>query len=442
MEPRSLWGTALSWVSGLSASSAPDLAPDPFNPAFWGAMSAASLAGQTVTAESALQLDVVQSVLERLGGTISTLPMMVFERTGENSREVARDHPLFKVLHRQPNARQTAQEYRDEQQRQLAFYRNCLSLIHPAADGSPVGSLEPVHWSRVQRVFMGTDEHVYYEVRRLGMAAGADTYRDDEVWHIRKAPLSTDGLVGMPVYQTSRETLGTAQAVRQFGALYFKNGGAGGGVLKHPGNFKSTDDRDAFLESWRSGGQGLNRHKDRLLLFGVDYTPFAVNNDEAQFNETKTATAVDIARIWNMPPHMVGLMDKATFSNIEQQSIEYVVHTLAPWVAAWEQAAARDLLIGSDQDRFFIELNVAGLLRGDIKTRYMGYAQGRQWGWFSVNDIRRFENLDPIGPDGDRYLEPVNMTPAGTPAGMDTGQTPPANDDADPADRNDDPEDT
>lgn len=424
----------------MRAGDAPDMAPDPFDPRFWGGTMMTSDSGQLVNATTALQLDVVASVLERLSGSISTLPLMVFERTGESTRRVARDHPLFKVLHERPNQFQTSQEYRDDQQRQLAFHRNCLSIIRPSQDGGPVGELEPVAWTRVNRVYHGTDGHRYYEVRRLGMAAGYDTYRDDEVWHIRKPPLSEDGLVGVPIWQTSRETFGKALAVEQFGALYFKNGGSGGGVLEHPGNFKSTDDRDQFLEAWRSGGAGLNRHKDRLLLMGVKYQAFAVRNDEAQFLETLKESAVKLCRLWNMPPHLVGILDKATFSNIEQQSIEYVVHTLSPWITAWEQAAARDLLVGEDQDRFFVEFNVAGLLRGDIKARYAAYASGRQWGWFSVNDIRRMENMDPIGEDGDRYLEPINMTPAGQP-GQDDTTTDPADPADNPRDPADDPED-
>jgi HK97 family phage portal protein len=400
---------------GVSASEAPALAPDPFNPRFWGAAVGTSASGQAVTAESALQLDVVQSVLERLGGTISTLPLQVFRRTGDETREVARDHPLYKVLHSHPGPGWTPQLFRDEQARGLAFYRNDLSIIRPAADGGPVGSLERVHWSRVQRVRRGADGRIYYDVRRLGMAAGVDTYRDDEVWHVKKAPLTSDGLIGQPVYQTAREVLATAQAVREFGNLYFANGGSGGGFFKHPSNFKTVDERDRFLETLRAGGTGLNRHRDRLLLNGVEYQQNKVANDESQFIETRKLAAADVARIWVMPPHMVGIMDNATFTNIEQQSIEFVVYTLGPWISAIEQSAALDLLVGADQDEYFVEMNVAGLLRGDIQARYKGYAQARQWGWFSVNDIRRMENMPPIGDAGDIYLSPTNMTPAGKP---------------------------
>lgn len=433
---------ALASVGLWANEVGPVTPPDPFDPRYWGGISSAALSGQVVTSETGLQLDVVQAVLERLAGTISALPMMVFERTGDSSREVARDHPLFALLHRRPNPRQTAQEFRDQQQRQLAWHRNALAIIRPdPVTGHPVGALEPVDWTRVRRIYQSRGGQVFYEIQPLGMAAAqSETYSEDEVWHIRKAPLTVDGLAGQPVFQTARETLGYALAVRQFGALYFANGGSGGGVLKHPGNFRTPADMEAFLSAWRSGGAGLNRHKDRLLLFGLDYTPFAVRNDEAQFIETQKQAEIQVSRLWNMPPHMVGILDRATFSNIEQQSIEYVVHTLAPWICAWEQAAARDLLIGEDQDRYFVELNVAGLLRGDVAARYRSYGLGRQWGWLSVNDIRRLENLDPIGPDGDRYLEPVNMSAVGEPGDDDTSQQPPDDDEgAEPSDGSGDP---
>ena len=434
---------ALAWA-GLWATEAPNEAPDPFSGS-WdrGGHYGINLSGQAVTGDSVQQLDVVGAVLERLGGTISALPMMVFERTGPTTRRVASEHPLYKILHRSPNWRVTAQEFRDEQARHLALWRNCYARILPDPEtGAPVGSLEIIHPNRVQRVAMGSDGRVYYTVRRLESGgAQSDTFRDDEIWHIRKAPLTEDGLKGKPVWETSRETLAYAQAVHQFGALYFKNGGSGGGVIKHPGSFKSSADRDAFMEGWRSGGVGLNRHKDRLLQFGLDYQPFSVKNDEAQFIESKKNAGQAVCRIFNMPPHMAGILDNATFSNIEQQSIEFVVYTLAPHVCAWEQAAGRDLLIGADQDRYFVELNVAGLLRGDIKTRYAAFAQGRQWGWFSANDIRRFENLDPIGPGGDAYLVPLNMSPTGQPTGDGSTQGPgnPTDGD-DPADNPDDPD--
>jgi HK97 family phage portal protein len=397
---------------------------NPFDPRFWGGASQTTHAGQIVNADTAFQLDVVQSVLGRLSGTVSTLPVMVFRRI-PGGKEPAPEHPLYKILHRRPNRFQTSQEFWSEIVSFLAFWRNAYFIIHPAEDGSQaVGELELLHPSRMSKIERRIDGRIYYSFYRLAPQMGVDVYRDDEISHIRIGPLTVDGLRGRYVFETAKETFGRALAVEEFGALYFKNGGAGGGVLEHPGTFKTKEEQEQFLHTWRSGGQGLHRHKDRLLLNNVKYTPYTVQNDQAQFLETLKECAVKLCRLWNMPPHMVGILAQATFNNMEQQSTEYVVYTLAPYIVGLEQAIWRDLLVGDDQDEYFVEFNVAGLLRGDFKTRMQGYAWGRQWGWFSVNDVRRAEGQPDIGPAGDRYLEPMNMSAAGA-AGSDSETTAP-----------------
>lgn len=386
---------------------------DPMDPRFWGVDSTATMAGVAVTWKNGLQLDVVQACLSRLSGTVSTLPLMLYQRSGEDGdeRTEARDHPLFRLLHRKPNAYQTAQEFRADLMGHLAWWRNsyCRIVADPETD-HPVGSLEPIHPSLLNKINVvnGRRQYVF---NRVSPQVGTYTLDQDEVWHIRMAPLTPDGLMGQPVFDGSREVIARALAVEQFASLYFRNGGSGGGVIELPGGFKDKEEADRFLAVWRSGGGGLNRHADRLLQQGAKYTPIQVKNDEAQFIETKKEMGVSICRLWGMPPHMAGILDKATFSNIEQQSVEYVVYTLAPFINAIEQAAWRDLLIGDEQDRYFVEHNVAGLLRGDWKTRWTGYALGRQWGWLSVNDIRALENMAPVD-GGDAYLTPLNMVPA------------------------------
>jgi HK97 family phage portal protein len=385
---------------------------DPMDPRLWGQSLQQTIAGVTVTPDAGDQLGVVQSVKERLGGTVSSLPLMVFERGPDGTRKPAPDHPLYKLLHTSPGFGQTAQEFRDELTRHLCWWRNCYALIRQDDAGFPVGSLEQVHPSRVVDVKRIDGRRIYW-ITDLPPSTQVRTYSEDEVWHIRKAPLTKDGLRGVPVWETARETIGRALGVDQFGARFFANSSHAGGVIEHPGRFKDKEEQGNFLAAWRAGGSGPNQHRDRLLLHGAKYTAPGLTNEASQFLETKKETKYELASLWNMPGHMVGLMDRATFSNIEQQSIEYVVHTLGPWITAIEQAAARDLLIGEDQDRYFVEFNVSGLLRGDVKTRWQAYALGRQWGWLSVNDIRKFENMDGIGPAGDVYVSPLNMTPAG-----------------------------
>lgn len=381
------------------------------DPRAWGAGGTTiAQSGVSVTEESAAQLGVILAVQEVLAGTCSTLPFMVFERSGDAKRP-ATSSPIYRILHSRPNDRQTAQEFRDEQTRHLVFHRNCYARIL-SADGAPISGLEIIHPSRVLRVERGSDGRVYYTVAPLGTGA-QETLRDDEIWHIRKAPLTVDGLRGIPVWETGREEIGRALAVEYYGSRFFRNSGKGGGLLKHPGRFASKADREEFWEAWRMRSTGEMQHSDRLLTHGVEYVPSNLRNDEAQFIETLKQCEVKVARLWQMPPHRVGILDRATNNNIEHQGIDYVVHTAAPWVSAWEEAASRDLLIGEERDRLFCEMNVSGLLRGDIAARYKAYAAGRQWGWLCVNDIRRLENMEPIGAEGDRFLEPQNMRSPG-----------------------------
>lgn len=420
-------------VSGLASSvglQASTMTPE--GDRGWGGPIGHSTSGVYVDEATASQHWAVRACRTAMSGPISTLPLQVFERLDGDRRRVAREHPIYRILHSRPNRRQTAQEFREDQEGHLSWWRNAYAIIRPAEDGYPVGELDPVHPSRVQDVKRGSDGWVYYWINRQSPAVGCDVYREDEILHIRRAPLTRDGLRGVPVWETDRETLGRAMAVEQFGALFFANGGSGGGVLSHPGTFKTKEDERDFVETWRSGGTGANRHKDRLLKHGVTYKANEVKNDESQFLETKKQCGYEVAAIWNMPPHRVGMLERATNNNIAEQGIEYVVYCLGPDITAWEQALSRDLLIGDDADRYFIEFNVAGFLRGDITKRWEAYARGRQWGWLSINDVRRLENMDPIGAAGDDYLTPINMAPAGA-APPNGGKT------DNPSDKKDDP---
>lgn len=424
-----LFQRAVGWVA--ENTGVVERITDPMDPRLWGAALQRSMAGVDVSPENALQLGVVQACMERLSGTVSSLPFMVFERTGPNAedRRPAPDHPLMDLLH-DGLGEQTGQEFFDELTRHLSWWRNAYAIIRPDEDGFPIGDLEQVHPSRVVDVYRGTNGLRFYKIRRLPPDTQVDIFSQDEIWHIRRAPLTADGLRGRPVWETARETLGRALAVEQFGALFFANGGAGGGVISHPGSFKDKEEQSNFLDAWRAGGGGTNRHKDRLLLKGATYARDTIQNDEAQFLETKKEMKYEVAALWNMPGHMVGLLDRATNNNIENQSTGYVMHTIAPPIHAIEQSARRDLLIGDDKKRFFLAFNVAGLLRGDFKTRWTGYGLGRQWGWLSINDVRRLENMEEIGPEGDTFLVPMNMQPAAN-VDADVG------DEADPQDPED-----
>ena len=225
--------------------------------------------------------------------------------------------------------------------------------------------------------------------------------------------LGFDGLVGYSPIAMAKNAIGMAIACEEYGAKFFANGAAPGGVLEHPGTIK---DPQRVRESWQStfGGSG-NANKIAVLEEGMKYTPIGISPEQAQFLETRKFQINEIARIFRVPPHMVGDLEKSSFSNIEQQSLEFVKYTLEPWLVRWEQSIQRTLLSPEEKKSYFAKFNVEGLLRGDYASRMTGYATARQNGWMSANDIRELENMDriPAEEGGDLYLINGNMLPLG-----------------------------
>jgi HK97 family phage portal protein len=222
--------------------------------------------------------------------------------------------------------------------------------------------------------------------------------------------LGFDGLVGYSPIAMAKNAIGLAIAAEEYGSKFYANGATPSGVLEHPGIVK---DPEKVRESWQSAfGGSANANKTAVLEEGMKYNPISIAPEQAQFLETRKFQINEIARIFRVPPHMVGDLEKSSFSNIEQQSLEFVKYTLEPWIVRWEQSIMRSLLSAEDKKKYFVKFNVDGLLRGDYQSRMNGYATARQNGWMSTNDIRELENLDLI-PDelgGNLYLVNGNMT--------------------------------
>jgi len=223
--------------------------------------------------------------------------------------------------------------------------------------------------------------------------------------------LGFDGVVGYSPIAMAKNAVGLAIASEEYGAAFFSNGAAPGGVLEHPGTLK---DPAKIRDSWNAAfGGSKNSGKVAVLEEGLKYTPITLSPEQAQFLETRKFQLNEIARIFRVPPHMVGDLEKSSFSNIEQQSLEFVKYTVGPWISRLEQSITRALLTTEERKKYFIRFNVDGLLRGDYLSRMNGYATGRQNGWMSANDIRELENLDRIPEEegGDLYLINGNMLP-------------------------------
>lgn len=256
-----------------------------------------------------------------------------------------------------------------------------------------------------------------------------EDWEDEENWYKVNPSLGFDGLVGYSPIAMAKNAIGLAIAAEEYGSKFYANGAAPSGVLEHPGTLK---DPGRVRESWQSTfGGSSNANKVAVLEEGMKYTPISIAPNEAQFLETRKFQIDEIARIFRVPPHMVGDLDKSSFSNIEQQSLEFVKYTLDPWVSRWEQAMVRALLSAEEKKKYFFKFNVDGLLRGDYQSRMTGYATARQNGWMSANDIRELENMDRIPEElgGDLYLINGNMTKlqdagifAGSGKGKDTGE--------------------
>jgi HK97 family phage portal protein len=385
----------------------------------WGGDGFPSIAGVVVSDHNVWQLAAVQSVRQGLSSAMASLPVSVFRKGANGAREEMPRHPISRLLGCRPNARQTSAEFIAEIAWHLAYYRNAYCAIHagePSADNYAAGELEILHPRRLAKIERGYDGRLYYTFNPpatmvQGAQLAAVTYREDEIWHLRGNPLQEDGLLGEPIWKSAHQVFARAIAVHQYGDIWFANNGQSGGIIRHPGTFKDKADKDQFLDNWRSMGTGRNRHRDRLLTHGVDYTPIKVTNAEAQLLETEKASDIDVFGLWSYPPHLAGRLDRATFSNIEQQSLNFVVYCLAPLAIAIEQAAERDFLPDNENGRLFIEFNFAGLLRGDLLNRYKAYLIARQGEWLSANDIRRTENMSPrTDGRGDEYENPMTKS--------------------------------
>ena len=327
------------------------------------------------------------------------------------------EHPLYFLLHDEPNPEMTSFIFRETLMTHLLLWGNAYSQIIRNGKGEVV-ALYPLMPDRMK---VDRDEHgrLYYEYTvydsddvdgRKGTNKVGRTVRlqPHDVLHI--PGLGFDGLVGYSPIAMAKNAIGLAIATEEYGSKFFANGAAPSGVLEHPGTIK---DPSKVRESWQAtfGGSG-NANKIAVLEEGMKYTPISISPEQAQFLETRKFQIDEIARIFRVPPHMIGDLEKSSFNNIEQQSLEFVKYTLDPWVSRWEQAMVRALLTPDEKKKYFFKFNVDGLLRGDYQSRMNGYATARQNGWMSANDIRELENLDriPAEQGGDLYLINGNMT--------------------------------
>lgn len=374
----------------------------------WAALFGASLSstGVNITPDGAMRCAAVLSCVRVLAETVAGLPFIVYRRT-ESSRERDPNLAVFKLLQTRPNRYQTAFEFREMLMAHCLLRGNGYAQKVYDRRGDVV-ELVPLNPTKVTPK-MTSDGAVVYEFK--SQTYQTITFSSDDIFHLKG--MATDGITGVSPITYARETVGLSIAAEEFGARVFSNDAKPGGILEHPGKL-SDEAHQRLKDSWQKAHAGVqNAHKVAILEEGMRWQRIGISSSDSQFIESRKFQIEEIARIFRVPPHMIGHLERATFSNIEHQSLDFVQHTILPWLRRWEQAITARLFSDSEQTTHYCEFLVEGLLRGDIQSRYSAYAVGRQWGWLSADDVRRLENMEPL-PDaaGEKYLVPLNMSDA------------------------------
>ena len=369
-----------------------------------------SATGRNINADAALQASAVYACVRFLSETIASLPLHIYKKLEGGGKERATDHYLYDILHHDANPEMNSFEFRE------------LIMVHLCLRGNAYIEMVRDNGGRVRELWPLNPDRVTVErdkiTKQIAYTILLDNGRSvkigsDRIFHIRG--MSGDGLIGYSPVRYMREAIGLSLATEEYGARFFGNNANPGGVLEHPGKI-GDEAQKRLKKSWNDIHEGLeNAHKVAILEEGLKFHQIGIAPEDAQFLATRKFQLNEIARMFNVRPHMIGDLERSTNNNIEHQGIENVVYTIRPWAIRIEQAIKHRLL-GKEDNQYFAEFLVDGLLRGDIASRYSAYATGRNGGWLSADDIRELENQNPLpNGEGKIYLTPLNMIPAGTP---------------------------
>jgi HK97 family phage portal protein len=379
-----------------------------------------SSSGVTVTEAQAFGYAAFYAAVRVIAESVAGLPLILYERDGERGRRRATEHKAYALLGSRPNEYQTAYSFRESRQVSLCTRGNAYAEI--LREGPTPVELLPLDASRVA-VRLERGRAVY------DIDGGRRTLNAGQMMHVQNLG---SGLEGWSPLRLAREQIGQGIAADRHGARFFANAATPGGVLSYPGQFEDEEDIRRLRASVSNQASGDNAHKTLVLEEGMTWAPMSMPNDDAQWLESRRFSTEEIARIFRIPPHMIGVLDRATFSNIEHMGIEFVVHTLRPWLIRWEQELNYKLLEEEDRKRFYFEHLVEDLLRGDTETRFAAYATAIQNGYMTRNEVRQRENLEAM--EGlDEFLVPLNL-------GGVSEQSPPEDEQDDDAERGDPPE--
>lgn len=360
--------------------------------------------GSVVTPSKSLQHTAVFTCNRVLAESIASLPLVLFKEDDKGKREKAKDHPVYDLIHASPNGEHTSMTWREMMVTSLNMRGGHYSQLVRDGRGK-ILEIWPMQTDRT-RPHRSSDGVLWFIYRDNN---GKDRLlRFEDVLNV--IGLTLDGVTPISPILYNKESIGLSQSVEGFGARYFKNGATASGALSYP---HSIDDEgfERLKKDFETSYQGMmNSHKPIILEGGAKFEKLSMSNEESQFLETRKFQKEEIAGIYRIPPHMINILDRATFKNIEQMSLDFAIYTLSPWLVRIEQAMERDLLTKQERkDGYFIRHNLNGLLRGDSKARAELYKTYVQNGIFTINDALKLEDMNPV-EDGDKRFFPMNMT--------------------------------
>ena len=355
--------------------------------------------GIRITPDTALQSTTVLACVRVLGESVASLPCNLYKKTKDGGKELATDHPLFEVLHSTPNSWQTSYEFFEQMMLHVTLHGNAYSYIKSGKKGFAT-ELIPLHPTRVQveRLENGRLRYTYTQERGKQVV-----YSQDKIVHLRW--LSDDGVTGMVPVQLSQDAIALSRACEIHGSAFFGNG-AMPGICLETDQVLDQSSATALRENWeRMHRSSNNAFRTAVLMGGLKAHELGSSNSDSQFLETRRMQVEEICRIFRCPPHLVGDLSRSSFSNIEQQSIDFLQHTLQPWLTRIQACLGRDVVIDND---LFVEFDPRQLLRGDVAARASYYTTMWNLGVTSINELRAWESLNPI-PDGDSRFIQLNM---------------------------------
>ena len=358
--------------------------------------------GESVTTATALRTSAVYAATKIIAESVASMPLHVYERRPDGTRRRVYS-PALRAITEQPNSRQTLFEVIEQLTSHCLLRGDGIAAVIRDQFGN-AAALIPLHPDHVTIEQLDGATLIY---RFRDVNQKVHQFTSDQVLHLRG--MSWDGIRGMSIVAMAREAIGANIALDKYAGRFFANNARPSGVLSCDGPLKDEAAKQ-MRQAWNEVHSGAeNAHRVAVLTDGMRWSPISLSNEDSQFLESRRFGVEEIARVTRIPPHLLGDLSHATFSNVENLGLQFVTFTLLPWIRRWEETIRRDLI--GDPD-IYCEFKQEVLLRGDVQSRYAAYMTGRQGGWLSVNDIRAIENMDGIGPQGDVYLQPLNMEPA------------------------------